>query len=106
MAWLVVGEKDHGSQCVSPLPTALLHWLTLSWSCVTALWPSMGTKCHMSILTKDCEWRLPQEPSHPSGLLPPPIPHPLSRVKGTVQPRSAPPPNTFSAAFFHCRSRI
>ncbi|XP_054493616.1 sideroflexin-2 isoform X1 [Agelaius phoeniceus] len=85
---------------------APLHWLTLRWSCVTVSWPSTGTKCHMSILTKDCEWRLPQEPLHPSGLLPPPFPHLLSRVRGTVQPRSAPPPSTFSAAFFHCRIRI
>lgn len=72
-------EEDDGSHCVSPLSTAPLHWLTLSRSCVTVSWPSMGTRCHMSILTKDCEWRLPQEPLYPSGLLPPPIPRPLSR---------------------------
>lgn len=104
----LTGGWGGGSWCsvCIPLSTAPLHWLTLRWSCVTVSWPSTGTKCHMSILTKDCEWRLPQQPSHPSGLLPPPFPHPLSRVRGTVQPRSVPPPSTFSAAFFHCGIRI
>ncbi|XP_064519249.1 sideroflexin-2 isoform X3 [Pseudopipra pipra] len=83
-----------------------LRWLTLSWSCVTALWPSTGTKCRMSILTRDCERRSPQEPSHPSGPLPPPVPCPLSRDQKHSPARSAPQPSIFSAASFHWRSRI
>uniref|UniRef100_A0A8V0Z766 Sideroflexin 2 n=1 Tax=Gallus gallus TaxID=9031 RepID=A0A8V0Z766_CHICK len=47
------------SWCRQPVPCSLrdapLRWLTLSRSCGTASWPSMGTKCHMSTLTKGCE---------------------------------------------------
>lgn len=81
--WL--GRRIMALSVYPHLSTAPLHWLTLRWSCVTVSWPSTGTKCRMSTSTKDCEWRLPQEPSHPSGLLPPPIPCPLSRVRGTAQ---------------------
>ena len=49
----------------------------------------------MSILTRDCEWRLPREPSHPSGPLPPPAPHPPSRAQrhgpASLPPSPAPP---------------
>lgn len=96
----MVREEGRGSQCLSPVPTAPLHWLTSSRSCVTASWPSMGTKCHTSILTRDCERRLPREPSHPSGSLPPPAPHPLSRAQRHSPARSAPQPSTVSAASF------
>lgn len=72
--WL--GKRIMALNVYPPLSTAPLHWLTLRWSCVTVSWPSMGTKCRTSILTKDCEWRLPQEPSDPSDLLSLPIPCP------------------------------
>lgn len=81
--WL--GKRIMALSVYPTLSTAPLHWLTLRWSCVTVSRPSTGTKCRTSILTKDCEWRLPQEPSRPSALLPPPIRRPLSRVRGTGQ---------------------
>ncbi|XP_064000557.1 sideroflexin-2 isoform X2 [Pogoniulus pusillus] len=52
-------EASSCSWCQQPvlcsLRDVLWQWLTLSRSCMTASWPSMGTKCHMSILTRDCE---------------------------------------------------
>ncbi|XP_029885656.1 sideroflexin-2 isoform X2 [Aquila chrysaetos chrysaetos] len=98
------------SWCQQPVPCshrdAPLHWLTLSWSCVTASWRSTGTKCRTSILTRDCEQTLPQEPSHPSGPLPPPASRPLSRAQRHGPARSAPQPSTISAASFPWRGRI
>lgn len=96
----MVREEVCRSQCLYPLPTAPLHWLTSSRNCATALWPSTGTKCHTSILTRDCEQTLPQEPLHPSGPLPPPAPCPLSRAHRHGQARSAPQPRIISADSF------
>lgn len=53
----------------------------------------METKCRTFILTRDCERRLPQEPSHPSSPLPPPAPRPLSRAQRHHPPSPAPPPS-------------
>uniref|UniRef100_A0A8B9DJB9 Sideroflexin 2 n=1 Tax=Anser cygnoides TaxID=8845 RepID=A0A8B9DJB9_ANSCY len=73
--------QDGGSHSLSPSLAAPSRWLASSRRCGTALWPSTGTKCHTSTLTRDCERRLLREPSQSSGPLPPPAPQPLSRAR-------------------------